>query len=94
MPSKDINQNQNNENDLIARPLETDTLDNETEGQAPMPQTKAKPKRQKTVGNVVPREQILKRYQTVSIPKTTETTRSGRKIKPVERLNLSATQSD
>ena len=93
-PPSDVNQNQENEFGLNAKPLETDASDNETEDQAPKPQMKRKIKQPQAQKAKVPREEVLKRYQTVSIPKTTEKTRSGRQIKPVERLNLSATKSD
>ena len=94
IPPEDVDQNQENEFGLTAKPLETDTSDNETEDQAPKPQMKRKVKQPQEQRVKVPREEVLKRYQTVSIPKTTEKTRSGRQIKPVERLNLSATKSD
>ena len=93
IPPRDVNQDQENDFGLNAKPLETDTSDNETEGRARKPQIKRKVKQPQAQKVKVPREQILKRYQTVSIPKTTEKTRSGRQIKPVERLNLSATKS-
>ena len=100
-PSRDVNQNQDNEPGLNARALETDDSDKETEGRAPIQQIRADGNRQrapKTTSSLgtkgKTKQEVLKRYQTVSIPKTTERTRSGRQIKPVERLNLSATKSD
>ena len=94
IPPRDVNQHQENDFGLNAKPLETDTSDGEAEDQALKPQTKRKIRQPQSRKVKIPREQVLKRYQTVSIPKTTETTRSGRQIKPVERLNLSATNSD
>ena len=94
IPSRDLDQHQENDFGLNAKPLETDTSDNETEVQVTRPQLKRKVKQPPAQKAKLPREQVLKRYQTVSVPKTTERTRSGRQIKPVERLNLSATNSD
>ena len=91
IPPRDTDQNPENEFGLNARPLETDTSDNEAEDQAPKPKIKRKVRQPQAQRVKTPREDVLKRYQTVSIPKTTEKTRSGRQIKPVERLNLSAT---
>ena len=73
-PSRDLIQDQDSESGFIPMLLEIDTSDNEgedslSENRAIQRYTKPKTKRQATSKTTVPREQILKRYQTVSIPK-------------------------
>ena len=74
--------------ELIPTPLNRDESDNE--GGSESSDLPERPKIRRTRANAKTREQVLKRYSTTSVPKVAETTRSGRRIKAPERLNLAA----
>ena len=79
------------EPEIIPIPLDRDESDNEGGSESSDPPERSKIKR--TRANSRTREQVLKRYSTTSVPKVAEMTRSGRRIKAPERLNLAVPSS-
>ena len=72
--------------DFIPKPLEEDLFEtqNEVETETGSSTQKLTPKAKQANH----REQVLKRYSTISVPKQAHTTRSGRTIRSPEKLNL------